>query len=116
MIKILNRKIFNDKEKALRTNEINYNIAVIKNDIAAMLKARSNMAILNDDMEEVEDLLMEIHNYKCSEILEASEVDYDSLGTLTRKKIEEIMQVKDIILEYLEEKCPDYAREYICAY
>lgn len=99
-----------DIDEKIKINNINLDNAINNNDTARIYTAKANIAFLTDDIEEIEDVLMDIHNYEKSILIDENKlIDTEVLKDLCNLKIE--------IYKELKEKYPDYVQEdYNCVY
>lgn len=99
-----------DIDEKIKINNINLDNAINNNDTARIYTAKANIAFLTDDMEEIEDILIDIHNYEKSILIDENKlIDTEVLKDLCNLKIE--------IYKELKEKYPDYVQEdYNCVY
>lgn len=99
-----------DIDEKIKINNINLDNAINNNDTARIYTAKANIAFLTDDIEEIEDVLIDIHNYEKSILIDENKlIDTEVLKDLCNLKIE--------IYKELKEKYPDYVQEdYNCVY
>lgn len=99
-----------DIDEKIKINNINLDNAINNNDTARIYTAKANIAFLTDDIEEIEDILIDIHNYEKSILIDENKlIDTEVLKDLCNLKIE--------IYKELKEKYPDYVQEdYNCVY
>lgn len=99
-----------DIDEKIKINNINLDNAINNNDTARIYTAKANIAFLTDDIEEIEDILIDIHNYEKSILIDENKlIDTEVLKNLCNLKIE--------IYKELKEKYPDYVQEdYNCVY
>ena len=99
-----------DVDEKIKINNINLDNAINNNDTARIYTAKANIAFLTDDIEEIEDILIDIHNYEKSILIDENKlIDTEVLKDLCNLKIE--------IYKELKEKYPDYVQEdYNCVY
>ena len=99
-----------DIDEKIKINNINLDNAINNNDTARIYTAKANIAFLTDDIEEIEDVLIDIHNYEKSILIDENKlINTEVLKDLCNLKIE--------IYKELKEKYPDYVQEdYNCVY
>ena len=97
-------------DEQIEINNINLENAIINNDTVRIYTAKANIAFLTKDIEEVENVLMDIHNYEKSKLIDENKlISAEVLNDLCNLKIE--------IYKELKEKYPNYVQEdYNCAY
>lgn len=94
----------------IEINNINLENAIINNDTVRIYTAKANIAFLTKDIEEVENVLMDIHNYEKSKLIDENKlISAEILKNLCNLKIE--------IYKEIKRNFPDYSQEdYNCAY
>ena len=93
-----------DIDEKNKTNNINLDNAINNNDTARIYTAKANIAFLRDDIEEIENVLMDIHNYEKSKLIDENKlISAEVLNDLCNLKIE--------IYKELKEKYPNYVQE-----
>ena len=97
-------------DEQIEINNINLENAIINNDTVRIYTAKANIAFLTKDIEEVENVLMDIHNYKKSKLIDENKlISAEILKNLCNLKIE--------IYKEIKRNFPDYTQEdYNCAY
>ncbi|WP_195515397.1 hypothetical protein [Paraclostridium bifermentans] len=97
-------------DEQIEINNINLENAIINNDTARIYTAKANIAFLTKDIEEVENVLMDIHNYEKSKLIDENKlISAEILKNLCNLKIE--------IYKEIKRNFPDYSQEdYNCAY
>ena len=97
-------------DEQIEINNINLENAIINNDTVRIYTAKANIAFLTKDIEEVENVLMDIHNYKKSKLIDENKlISAEILKNLCNLKIE--------IYKEIKRNFPDYSQEdYNCAY
>lgn len=91
-------------DEQIEINNINLENAIINNDTVRIYTAKANIAFLTKDIEEVENVLMDIHNYEKSKLIDENKlISAEVLNDLCNLKIE--------IYKELKEKYPNYAQE-----
>ena len=97
-------------DEQIEINNINLENAIINNDTVRIYTAKANIAFLTKDIEEVENVLMDIHNYKKSKLIDEKKlISAEILKNLCNLKIE--------IYKEIKRNFPDYSQEdYNCAY
>ena len=97
-------------DKQIEINNINLENAIINNDTVRIYTAKANIAFLTKDIEEVENVLMDIHNYEKSKLIDENKlISAEILKNLCNLKIE--------IYKEIKRNFPDYSQEdYNCAY
>ena len=97
-------------DEQIEINNINLENAIINNDTVRIYTAKANIAFLTKDIEEVENVLMDIHNYKKSKLIDENKlISAEILKNLCNLKIE--------IYKEINRNFPDYTQEdYNCAY
>lgn len=90
-----------DIDEKNKINNINLDNAINNNDTARIYTAKANIAFLRDDIEEIENVLMDIHNYEKSKLIDENKlISAEVLNDLCNLKIE--------IYKELKEKYPNY--------
>ena len=99
-----------DIDEKIKINNINLDNAINNNDTARIYTAKANIAFLRDDIEEIENVLMDIHNYEKSKLIDENKlISAEVLNDLCNLKIE--------IYKEIKRNFPDYSQEdYNCAY
>ena len=93
-----------DIDEKIKINNINLDNAINNNDTARIYTAKANIAFLRDDIEEIENVLMDIHNYEKSKLIDENKlISAEVLNDLCNLKIE--------IYKELKEKYPNYVQE-----
>lgn len=93
-----------DIDEKIKINNINLDNAINNNDTARIYTAKANIAFLTKDIEEVENVLMDIHNYEKSKLIDENKlISAEVLNDLCNLKIE--------IYKELKEKYPNYVQE-----
>lgn len=93
-----------DIDEKNKINNINLDNAINNNDTARIYTAKANIAFLRDDIEEIENVLMDIHNYEKSKLIDENKlISAEVLNDLCNLKIE--------IYKELKEKYPNYVQE-----
>lgn len=93
-----------DIDEKIKINNINLDNAINNNDTAGIYTAKANIAFLRDDIEEIENVLMDIHNYEKSKLIDENKlISAEVLNDLCNLKIE--------IYKELKEKYPNYVQE-----
>lgn len=93
-------------EEKIKINNINLKNAIQNNDTVRIYTAKVNVAFLKEDLEEVEDVLMDIHNYEKSKLIEKNKlISAEVLKNLCNLKIEIHKEIKRIFPNYLLEDC-----------
>lgn len=97
-------------DEQIEINNINLENAIINNDTVRIYTAKANIAFLTKDIEEVENVLMDIHNYEKSKLIDENKlISAEILKNLCNLKIE--------IYKEIKRNFPDYSQEdYNCAY
>ncbi len=97
-------------DEQIEINNINLENAIINDDTARIYTAKANIAFLTKDIEEVENVLMDIHNYEKSKLIDENKlISAEILKNLCNLKIE--------IYKEIKRNFPDYSQEdYNCAY
>lgn len=97
-------------DEEIEINNINLENAIINNDTVRIYTAKANIAFLTKDIEEVENVLMDIHNYEKSKLIDENKlISAEILKNLCNLKIE--------IYKEIKRNFPDYSQEdYNCAY
>ena len=97
-------------DEQIEINNINLENAIINNDTVRIYTAKANIAFLTKDIEEVENVLMDIHNYEKSKLIDENKlISAEVLNDLCNLKIE--------IYKEIKRNFPDYSQEdYNCAY
>lgn len=97
-------------DEQIEINNINLENAIINNDAVRIYTAKANIAFLTKDIEEVENVLMDIHNYEKSKLIDENKlISAEILKNLCNLKIE--------IYKEIKRNFPDYSQEdYNCAY
>ena len=97
-------------DEQIEINNINLENAIINNDTVRIYTAKANIAFLTKDIEEVENVLMDIHNYEKSKLIDENKlISAEILKNLCNLKIE--------ICKEIKRNFPDYSQEdYNCAY
>lgn len=97
-------------DEQIEINNINLENAIINNDTVRIYTAKANIAFLTKDIEEVENVLMDIHNYEKSKLIDENKlISAEILKGLCNLKIE--------IYKEIKRNFPDYSQEdYNCAY
>ena len=91
-------------DEQIEINNINLENAIINNDTVRIYTAKANIAFLTKDIEEVENVLMDIHNYEKSKLIDENKlISAEILRNLCNLKIE--------IYKELKEKYPNYVQE-----
>lgn len=91
-------------DEQIEINNINLDNAINNNDTARIYTAKANIAFLRDDIEEIENVLMDIHNYEKSKLIDENKlISAEVLNDLCNLKIE--------IYKELKEKYPNYVQE-----
>ena len=95
-------------DEQIEINNINLENARIKNDIVRMHTARVNIALLLEDLDQVEDVLMDIHidirNYEISKKVQGHKV-------LTEDLTEKLNNLIIDIYKDIKKKFPNYVQE-----
>ena len=93
-----------DIDEKIKINNINLDNAINNNDTARIYTAKANIAFLREDIEEIENVLMDIHNYEKSKLIDENKlISAEVLNDLCNLKIE--------IYKELKEKYPNYVQE-----
>ncbi|WP_133014953.1 hypothetical protein [Clostridium cuniculi] len=94
----------------IEINNINLENAIINNDTVRIYTAKANISFLTKDIEEIENVLMDIHNYEKSKLIDENKlISAEILKNLCNLKIE--------IYKEIKRNFPDYSQEdYNCAY
>lgn len=93
-----------DIDEKIKINNINLDNAINNNDTARIYTAKANIAFLRDDIEEIENVLMDIHNYEKSKLIDENKlISAEVLNDLCNLKIE--------IYKELKKKYPNYVQE-----
>lgn len=97
-------------EEKIEINNVNLENAIINDDTVRIYTAKANIAFLTKDIEEVENVLMDIHNYEKSKLIDENKlISAEILKNLCNLKIE--------IYKEIKRNFPDYSQEdYNCAY
>ena len=97
-------------DEQIEINNINLENAIINNDTVRIYTAKANIAFLTKDIEEIENVLMDIHNYEKSKLIDENKlISAEILKGLCNLKIE--------IYKEIKRNFPDYSQEdYNCAY
>ena len=97
-------------DEQIEINNINLENAIINNDTVRIYTAKANIAFLTKDIEEVENVLMDIHNYEKSKLIDENKlISAEVLNDLCNLKIEIYKEIKRNFLDYSQE-------DYNCAY
>lgn len=106
-------EIFKDSiniDEKIKINNINLDNAINNNDTARIYTAKANIAFLKDDIEEIEGVLMDVHNYEKSKLINENKL-------ISAEVLNDLCNLKIDIYKELKEKYPDYVQEdYNCAY
>lgn len=105
--RIVREEIFKknmDAEEKIRINNINLEKAINNNDITEIYTAKVNIAFLQEDLEEIEDILIDIHNYEKSKMIEKNKL-------ISTEILKDLCRLKEKIYKELEEKFPHYLEE-----
>lgn len=97
-------------DEQIEINNINLENAIINDDTVRIYTAKANIAFLLKDIDEIENVLMDIHNYEKSKLIDKNKlISAEVLNDLCNLKIE--------IYKEIKRNFPDYSQEdYNCAY
>lgn len=105
--RIVGEEIFRknlDAEEKIRINNISLEKAIKNNDTTGIYTAKVNIAFLEEDLEEIEDILIDIHNYEKSKMIEKNKL-------ISTDILKDLCRLKEKIYKELEEKFPHYSEE-----
>ena len=97
-------------DEQIEINNINLENAIINNDTVRIYTAKANIAFLTKDIEEIENVLMDIHNYEKSKLIDKNKlISAEILKGLCNLKIEIYKEIKRNFPDYVQE---DYNYAY----
>lgn len=97
-------------DEQIEINNINLENAIINNDTVRIYTAKANIAFLTKDIEEIENVLMDIHNYEKSKLIDKNKlISAEILKNLCNLKIEIYKEIKRNFPDYVQE---DYNYAY----